>query len=281
MDIPFDIGKTIGSRRSVRSFRAEPLDAGTLGRLSEFSKALPLPFPCATRAIFFKAEPTLELYTSMRSPPDNVAFASETDTVSLAKTGFAGELVILMAESLGVSTCWFGYYRLAELERLVPELGGPERPGEARGGFGYPKHAEGSVRAICISPLGYYEKGGSRLIDRVAKSAFGSRRKEIRELLEDPGDMANLPEDVLYALDLARKAPSAVNAQMWRFGFGDGYRTVRDAMPVGHRHFKWEYPDVGIGICAAHAWLGLVDRGHSPSVEVNEESGRAVFILHV
>jgi len=222
MDIPFDIGKTIGSRRSVRSFRAEPLDAGTLGRLSEFSKALPLPFPCATRAIFFKAEPTLELYTSMRSPPDNVAFASETDIVSLAKTGFAGELVILMAESLGVSTCWFGYYRLAELERLVPDLRGSERPGEARGGFGYPKHAEGNVRAICLSPLGHYEDGGLRLVDRVAKSAFGSRRKEIRELLEEPGDMASLPEDVLYALDLARKAPSAVNSRCGASASGTG-----------------------------------------------------------
>lgn len=281
VEIPFSIGKTINSRRSVRSFKPLPLERETLEKLSEFAKALPLPFPCGTQIRFFKTEPTRELYPSMRAPVDNVALISETDTVSLAKTGFAGELVILMAVSLGVSTCWFGHYRLAALERLMPHKGDPKVPADDSEGYGHSKGDDEGMRTICISPLGYFEGGGLRLMDRVTKSVFSSNRKEISELLEDPGEIGRLPEDMLYALDLARKAPSAANAQMWRFGFRDGFRTLRIAAPVGYRHFKWEHPDVDIGICASHAWLGLIERGHVPEVYVFKEEGRAVFSIHL
>jgi hypothetical protein len=50
-------------------------------------------------------------------------------------------------------------------------------------------------------------------------------------------------------------------------------------MPVGYKHFKWEHPNVDIGICASHIWLGLVDRGFAPSVEVHEDRDRAVFSI--
>ena len=48
-------------------------------------------------------------------------------------------------------------------------------------------------------------------------------------------------------------------------------------MPVGYKHFKWEHPNVDIGICACHVWLGLIDKGYNPAVTVNEDSGRAVW----
>jgi nitroreductase len=281
MQIPFDVAKTINSRRSARSFKAAPLKPDILGRLWKFAKAIDLPFACGTEIRFFKAEPTKKLYPLMQSPKDNVAFISETDVVSIAKTGFCGELVILMAESLGVSTCWYGHYRLAELERLMPHLQDPGQLEEANMGYGYSKGVTDGVRAICISPLGYYEERGLRLMDRITKSSFSFKRKGIAALLENPKDMDNLSEDICYALDLARKAPSAANAQMWRFGFEDDYKTMRVAMPVGYKHFKWEHPNVEIGICACHIWLGLLDREYTPAVEVTEDRGRAVFRIHV
>ncbi|WP_414150835.1 hypothetical protein ACIZ62_18215 [Acetobacterium carbinolicum] len=48
-------------------------------------------------------------------------------------------------------------------------------------------------------------------------------------------------------------------------------------MPPGYQHFKWEHPNVDIGICACHVWLGLLDRGWHPTVTVSEEGGRAVW----
>lgn len=114
-------------------------------------------------------------------------------------------------------------------------------------------------------------------MDRITKRRNSFRRKEIKDLLTDPADYDRLPPDILYALDLARKAPSAANSQMWRFSFDKGYRTITVAMPVGYRHFKWEHPNVDIGICASHLWLGLVDRGYDPLVSVGEDRGRAVW----
>lgn len=277
INIPFDIKNTINSRRSVRSFKSIPLRPETLNTISEFANRLQLPFSCKTEARFFKSEPVKQLYPTIRSPIDNVAFLSETDIISIAKTGFVGELVILMAESLGVSTCWYGHYRLEELERLMPHLQHSKQLEEANRGYGYSPGITEGIRAISISPLGYYQDKGLRMMDRITKSAFSFKRKTVGELLENPQDIENLSGDMLYALDLARKAPSAANSQMWRFGFENDYKAVTVAMPAGYKHFKWEHPDVDIGICASHLWLGLIDRGYSPETAIYEDNGRAVF----
>jgi nitroreductase len=279
IDIPYNISETINNRRSVRSFKTGPLKPETFARLSEFSNTVKLPFDCATEIRFFKAEPTKKLYKTLQPPADNVAFLSKTSIVSIAKTGFVGELLILLAESLGVSTCWYGHYNLSELERLMPHLQKSSQIKEAPRGYGYSKGVSDGVRAICISPLGYYEPKGLRLMDRITKNAYSFKRKELKDLLENPRDLPNLSNDLTYALDLARKAPSAANAQMWRFGFENNYRTVKISMPAGYRHFKWEHPNVDIGICASHVWLGLIDRGFDPMVEVYEDADRAVFSL--
>lgn len=76
------------------------------------------------------------------------------------------------------------------------------------------------------------------------------------------------PEDICYVLALARLAPPAANSQMWRFGLHHGFHTIVVAKPVGYRHFKWEHPNVDIGMCAAHIWLGLLGKGYTPTVDV-------------
>jgi nitroreductase len=191
IDIPFNLSETINNRRSVRSFKTGPLKPETMARLLEFSETVRLPFDCATELRFFRAEPTKELYKTLQPPVDNVAFLSETDIVSIAKTGFIGELLILLAESLGVSTCWYGHYKLSELERLMPHLQNSGQIKEAPRGYGYSEGVTDGVRAICISPLGYYESNGLRLMDRITKNAYSFKRKELKDLLENPKDFTS------------------------------------------------------------------------------------------
>lgn len=281
MIIPFPVKSTIDSRRSSRSYKMIDVEDNVMKSIKDFAKSMEVPFEHDVEIRFFKADPTKTLYTVMKSPPDNVAFIAETDIVSISKVGFIGELLILFAQSKGLATCWYGHYKLVELERLMPHLQSPEQLKESNMGYGYSKGVTTGRRAICITPLGYYEEGGLRLMDRFTKKTSSFRRKEIKELLENPDEYEKLSEDVLYALDLGRKAPSAANSQMWRFGFEDDFRTITVAMPVGYKHFKWEHPNVDIGICASHIWLGLIDRGYNPSVTVNEESGRAVWRFSV
>lgn len=277
MIIPFPIKSTIDSRRSVRSYKMTGVKKDVMDEIKDFAKSLSVPFDHNVEIKFFKANPTKALYTIMRSPPDNVAFMAETDIISVTKAGFVGELLILFATSKGLSTCWYGHYKLTELERLMPHLQTAEQIKESNMGYGYAKGVTTGRRAICISPLGYHKSSGLRLMDRVQSGAISYKRKEIKELLANPDDYGKLSDDVMYALDLGRKAPSAGNSQMWRFAFEESYKTIIVAMPEGYRHFKWEHPNVDIGICACHVWLGLIDRGYDPRITVHEEAERAVW----
>lgn len=281
MTIPFPIKKTIEARRSARSYQMVEVEKGLMDEIKDYARSLAVPFAHQVEIKFFTANPTRTLYTVMKSPPDNMAFMAETDVSSISKAGFVGELLILFATSKGLSTCWYGHYKLSELERLLPHLQRPEQIKESNMGYGYAKGVTTGRRAICISPLGYYESGGLRLMDRFQKRTISFKRKALPELLANPADYDQLSDDVLYALDLGREAPSAANSQMWRFSFADAYRTIMVAMPEGYRHFKWEHPNVDIGICACHVWLGLIDKGYNPKVTVQEKSRRAVWEISI
>ncbi|MEO1814474.1 MAG: nitroreductase family protein [Acetobacterium sp.] len=281
MSITFSIKSTIDDRRSARSYRMKPVDQDVMDAIKNFARAMPIPFDHHTEIRFFHADPTKVLYPFMKSPPDNIAFVAETDRVSISKAGFVGELLILYAQSKELASCWYGHYKLAELERLMPHLQSPDQLNEANKGFGYSRGETTGVRAICITPLGYYEDNGLRLMDRITEKTISHKRKEIIELLEHQDDLCHLSDDILYALDLGRKAPSAGNSQMWRFGFEDSFNTITVAMPPGYQHFKWEHPNVDIGICACHVWLGLLDRGWQPTVKVSEIAGRAVWKISI
>lgn len=281
MVIPFPIKRAIDARRSARSYQMVRVEKDLMDAIKEYAKSLFVPFTHQVEIKFFKANLTKALYTVMKSPPDNMAFMVETDLISISKAGFIGELLILFAASKGLSTCWYGHYKLSELERLMPHLQTPEQIRESNMGYGYAKGVTTGRRAICISPLGYYESGGLRLMDRFQNRAISFKRKALTELLVKPADYELLSDDVKYALDLGRKAPSAANAQMWRFSFADAYKTIIVAMPEGYRHFKWEHPNVDIGICACHVWLGLIDKGYKPKVTVHEKSGRAVWEISI
>ncbi len=281
MMVPFPIKPTIDSRRSVRSYKMIEIDTDVLESVKNYAKSIAVPFEHNVEIKFFNAEPTGTLYMTMKSPPNNIALITETDFMSISKAGFIGELLILFAQSKGLSTCWYGHYKLAELERLMPHLQTAEQIKESNMGYGYSKGITTGKRVICITPLGYYEDRGLRLLDRITKKTISFKRKEIKELLENPNDYDKLSGDILYALDLGRKAPSAANSQMWRFAFTDNFKTIIVAMPIGYKHFKWEHPNVDIGICASHIWLGLIDKGYNPEVTVSEDSGRAVWRLSI
>lgn len=252
-----------------------------LATIKAFANPVQAPFDHDVEVRFFTAAPTRALYPLMKAPPVNVAFLAGTDLVSISKVGFVGELVVLLAQSLGLATCWYGHYKLAELERVMPHLQSADQLDEANMGYGYSPGVTSGRRAICITPLGYHDGGGLRLMDRMTRALFSFKRREIADLLDDPADLERLPGDVVHALDMGRKAPSAANAQMWRFSFEDEYRTIVVSMPAGYKHFKWEHPSVDIGICASHVWLGLLDRGHEPAVSVHEADGVVSWRLSI
>jgi nitroreductase len=270
-----DWEKAIRIRRSVRSYEMNRVEKVETDLLDHFIDSLKVPFEHHVRIQRFQARPDKKLYFAFDSPPDNLAFLADTDVCSISAAGFVGELVILYATSLGLATCWYGHYDLAELERLMPHLGSFRESTRSRWGYG--KGFVEGERAICVTPLGYWKQGGMRLVDRMQESLISHRRKPAEDLLEGGLTDRELSPELSYALDLARKAPSAANSQHWRFAVGSGGKEISIAMPVGYKHIKWEHPDVDIGICASHFWLGLVMKNINCKVSISEEQGRAVW----
>ncbi|MBN1192071.1 MAG: hypothetical protein JXA36_00035 [Coriobacteriia bacterium] len=275
-----DWERAINERRSVRSYEPRAVEPDTMSRLQQFASELHVPFDHDVAIRFFKADPSKRLYGTPLTPPsDHAAFMAHTDIVSISKAGFVGELLILYATSLGLATCWYGHFSLDELERVMPHLDASsdgERPK-----WGYGRGEPPGVHAICITPLAYWRKEGLRAFDRITGAMMSYRRKPLAELLQDGIHEDDLSPDIRCALDLARKAPSAANSQFWRFGVSDDQRTIEVAMPEGYRHFKWEHPNVDIGICASHVWLGLQSRGINPGVHVARDNGRAIWTFSV
>jgi nitroreductase len=265
----------INSRRSTRSFEIQPVEELISNQLDQFIEHIKFPFDHGATIKRFKANPDKKLYTIFNAPPDNLAFISHTDICSISKTGFVGEMIILYATSLGLATCWYGHYNLAELERVFPHLGLYAQQPLPRWGYGAGQ-VEGE-RVICITPIGYWEEKGLRLIDRMQTTLFSHRRKAIDQLLAGNSKNLDLPPHIAFALDLARKAPSGANSQHWRFSISPDYKTITVAMPEGYKHVKWEHPNVDIGICACHFWLGLKLLKIDCNINVTEEQGRAIW----
>lgn len=271
------------NRRSVRNFLPDALSEKVILETDSFIENLEVPFAHETKIQHFKAETGKKLYNNGINSPDNFAIIAPTDLVSVSKAGFCGQLVILKLTSLGVNTCWFGHYKLPELAKYIgEEFASPERIKETTWGmgYGYGKVVDAGERAICCIACGKANPNAKRLVDKVA-SRNGIGRKDLSELLEENTDLSILPEGIINALNGARLAPSAANSQMWRFGIKDNGRTVTVAKPIGYKHFKWEHPDADIGICAAHLWLGLLNEGYTPEVEIKQDNDRAMWLFHI
>ncbi len=266
----------IDTRRSVRSYQDKALSHSDIKKLRAFTDSIDIPFVKPVELRYFKADPTRPLANNLRTPPpDNIAFLADTDLLSVASVGFIGELVILYATGLGLGTCWFGHYLLPELERLMPHL--PQTAKADMPKFGYGKGEPEGKRAVCITPLGYFKGEGLRLVDRLTENMMSYRRKPLNERLVGGMTEEKLPTELVTALKLAVKAPSAGNTQHWEITVSPDCKMVKIALPVGFKHFKWEHPDVCVGACAAHFWLGLQMQGVPVSVVLFEEQGRAVW----
>ncbi len=265
----------VNTRHSCRSYKDLAVDDDTMQKLKTFAYSIPLPFEHEYELRFFKSDGRPVANNLRKPPPDCLAFLSETDLVSIGKTGFAGELFILYATGLNINTCWFGHYILREVERLMPHLG--EYANAPAGMYGYSKGETEGVRVICITPLGYWEEKGLRLMDRMSSNMMSFKRKPLNELMENYTDVSKLPDEIIYALDFARKAPSAANSQQWRFSVADNAKTITIAKPKGYKHIKWEHSDMDVGICACHFWLGLKVQGISCTVEPVLDADRVLW----
>lgn len=137
-------------------------------------------------------------FGKVSNPPSAVIFAGDIHVPRyMEAVGYLGEGIVLEATSLGLATCWvagsFSRAKIVEKVRL-----------------------QEGWKPIAVTPLGYEARLptiGDRTLKAIAKS---DSRKPLDELVTGLPE-SRWPRGLRDALEAARWAPSARNAQPWRF----------------------------------------------------------------
>ena len=255
--------QAIHVRQSRRKFLDRPLDRKDRDALEAFAVDIEreVPFQHEARTLI-RAVPEGLRPVSFVGASSFAAFTAPQTLLGEAHVGFLGELLVLKATDLGLGSCWVAQFRRLDTYQAV---------------FG--SSEEDAPRTIhAVTPLGYVTEKASGVSDRITTTIFSGRKKSVEKNLSQDS-LVEFPADVRAALELAGKAPSALNAQPWTFRVTDEWDrfTIEIAKPIGYEHRVWKHPEIDVGICAAHVWLGLASRRVEHELEILESSGRVVW----
>lgn len=211
-------------RFAVRKYAKEPTQE-ELAAIGEQAKGL------STRGVRIVLGEHQKAFSSMFMGSGRIkgtarfaAFLATADA-DARTVGYLGEAFVLECTAMGLGTCWLGVYNKKAVERTL-EL----QPGE---------------RLTCITPLG-----------EAAEHYAARPRKELTKLTDLSNEqLTALPEWQRFALECARRAPSATNAQPWKFIVEDDKLIVRN---TGN---NFGYGMLDCGIAMLHMELGAAHGG--------------------
>ena len=204
-----DLYQAILARRSVRRYEQGPLDEDTLAQAREtLSRIEPL-IPDNRFTVWMRdvlpgedLAATLGGYGKIVSPPHYLVPYMTGEGYVLEDLGYRVEQIAVRLAALGIGTCYIG------------SLG---REAAVRARFGLPEEARIGAFLIFGQPSGAL---GGRLANTLLRRAAGATNKmpAKRIFFRDTFDAPAEPQAELAPLvEAARHAPSAVNAQPWRF----------------------------------------------------------------
>ena len=125
------------------------------------------------------------------NPPCYAALVGPKDPAEEEKLGYYGERLVLLAEMLGLSTCWVASTYDAATTRV--DL------------------ADGDVLHDVI-PIGY-APAKMPLKQRTIRAGIRGRSKDLADLYRGPSPLDAAPEWIQACVDAVWKAPSAINEQ--------------------------------------------------------------------
>lgn len=209
-----DLYGAILARRSVRRYAGHPLGAEALAQLQAIiSQVQPLVpdnrFAVLMRDVAVGEDlvETLGGYGRIVSPPHYLVPYGMGETQPLTDLGYRVEQIAVRLVRLGIGSCY------------IASLG---REGEVRARFGLPDGAR--IGAFLI--FGYPATSlGGRAFNAGARRVVGATNKLPAERIFFHGTFDHPsvpPRELVGLIEAARNAPSAANAQPWRFLWRDG-----------------------------------------------------------
>jgi len=138
--------------------------------------------------------------------------------------GYYGEQVVLLAQTLGLNTCWVGLTFSKQPDSY-----------EVRDG----------EHLVCLVPVGYGANQGVQ----------HPQKKTIADVCEDKRNLtSNLPAWFIRGVEAALLAPTAVNQQLFRFVLHDGNKV--EAKKAFSLTNGMGYAPIDLGIVKCHFEIG-------------------------
>lgn len=252
-----ELYEAILARRSVRRYERRALDASAQAQVKEAVSAVrPLVDANQFYVLYHDVAPGEDLvqalgaYGRMVTPPHYLVpyLLSEpgrpSSTLDLTDLGFRGQQIAVRLAQAGIGSCYVGCLSHEDA---------------ARSYFGLPEGARVGASLV----YGYAgTRRSDRLIDTTVRGAIGATRKLPTEQLFYDGTFdrpSAPPEEWVRLIEAGRSAPSADNAQPWRFLWHAGMlylylkrKSWRYGMG-GTQDYRW-YDG---GICMANVSLAM------------------------
>lgn len=245
-----NVKELIKSRRSVRTYDSRELTAEDKEKLLDFVEKIENPYGMSIAFALMNAGehglkcPVVvgtELYIGGKIKRAPFAFEA---------FGYAFEMLVLYAQSLGIGTVWLGGTMNRQAFEAAMALGDDEM-------------------MPCASPLGYPANKMSWRESMMRKAIKADDRLPFEALFFDGSLDTPLTEEkageLAYPLDMVRWAPSAVNKQPWRVVVKDGgvhFYLKRSKGFGGHEGLDMQKIDMGIALC--HFDLAARECGMKP-----------------
>ena len=215
--------KLLAQRHSVRRFTDRPVEGRALAALEQEIAFLNDRLDLSVQLCLDNPEAfdgLLAHYGSFRNVRNHIALVGPKSADLDEKCGYAGERLVLLAQALGLRTCWVALtFRKKASNALV---------------------GRGQKMALCIA-LGYGEVEGA-----------SHKVKPVEKLGEAGGaGLDGAPRWFVAGIEAAQLAPTAMNQQRFRFELGGDRRTVlARALPAV------SCGKVDLGIAKLHFELG-------------------------
>jgi len=206
------------ARRSVRRYDARPLDEATLEQVRALADAVRPLVPANHFSVRLRSDlvrhdlvTLLGAYGRLITPPHALVPYLQGTAHPLTDLGYRVEQIVVQLTALGIATCYIGTLPREERAREMLAL-----PSDAR------------IGALVV--FGYAaETVGGRALDGLVRAALGRTQLPALEhffFIERVDNPSQPPAFLRPLIEAAVRAPSACNAQPWRFLWRDGCLTL-------------------------------------------------------
>lgn len=214
--------EAISVRHSVRSYIDRPIAADVAQALQHEIESINSETGLHIRLILdepraFSSKEVFSTYGKFSGCSNYLVMAGKPSSTFDETVGYYGERLVLLAQTLGLNSCWVGltYKKMPELYSL-----------------------EDGDKVACVIALGY--------------GATQGQQHKMKDITEISNVTESSPEWFKAGVEAVLLAPSAVNQQKWYFELQDDQKTVK----ASAKFSLIGYTKMDLGIAKLHFDLG-------------------------